>query len=568
MARLNCTLFGGFLTLAFALLFALPLKSQGTVGTLQLEPNATSGYILFSPNGSETTYLIDRCGREIHHWQTDGRPGLMAYLMENGDLVRTRRHQTGEFAGGGIGGIIERLDWDGNVIWRDTLATANYHQHHDIAVMPNGNILAILWEKWFAEDAIARGQLPELASEEIWVTRLVELHPLPGSGSEVIWSWSPWEHLIQDTDPALPNYGQPSEHPGRFDVNYEATAEASGPGFGQEAAYDWMHVNSVNYDAERDEIVLSSRHWNELWLIDHSTTSEEAASSTGGQHGRGGDLLWRWGNPAAYGRGTTQDQQLYGQHDAQFTPLSGAPSITVYNNGAGRPEGQYSTVHRLPLPLDESGGYIQPESTTPFAPDEPSWTYPQTPDWGFFSANVSGYQWLPNGHHLICQGASGRFFELDDQEAVVWDYINPINNLGPIQQGATPLQNGVFRALAIPLDHPGLVGRDLTPGAPLELNPLPFDCSVGLLDPVELMAPTVWPNPATTEIRISPLPPGASNALTIYNGKGQAVWRGAASGEAIVDIQFWPPGMYIGILHATNLPPASPAQMTFKFLVE
>ena len=150
----------------------------------------------------------------------------------------------------------------------------------------------------------------------------------------------------------------------------------------------------------------------------------------------------------------------------------------------------------------------------------------------------------------------------------MWDYINPINNLGPIQQGATPLQNGVFRALSIPLDHPGLVGRDLTPGAPRELNPLPFECSVGLIDPVELAAPTVWPNPATTQVRISPLPPDASNALTIYNGKGQAVWRGTASGEAVVDIQFWPPGMYIGILHATNPTPASPAQMTFKFLVE
>ena len=137
------------------------------MGTLNLSPNANQDYVLFSPNGAETTHIIDKCGRLIHQWETDGRPGLMAYFTDNGDLVRTRRHQTGEFLGGGIGGIIERFDWEGNMLWTDTLASPSHHQHHDIAVMPNGNILAILWEKWFAEDAIARGQLPDLASEEV-----------------------------------------------------------------------------------------------------------------------------------------------------------------------------------------------------------------------------------------------------------------------------------------------------------------------------------------------------------------------------------------------------------------
>ena len=174
------------------------------MGTLNLSSEANQDYVLFSPNGAETTHIIDKCGRQIHQWETDGRPGLMAYFTDNGDLVRTRRHQTGEFLGGGIGGIIERFDWEGNMLWTDTLASPSHHQHHDIAVMPNGNILAILWEKWFAEDAIARGQLPELASEEVWVTRVVELAPLPGTGSEVVWSWSPWEHLIQNTDPPFP----------------------------------------------------------------------------------------------------------------------------------------------------------------------------------------------------------------------------------------------------------------------------------------------------------------------------------------------------------------------------
>lgn len=550
--------FAAGVLLAVSCVVGIPNGSaQPTMGTLVLEPSANDGYVLFSPNGSESTYLIDKCGRRIHAWETEGRPGLMAYLMDNGDLVRTRRHQTGLFSGGGIGGIIERMDWDGEVLWRDTLADFTHHQHHDVAVMPNGNVLAIVWEKWFAADAIARGQLPELASDEVWVTRIVELAPTPPSGSEVVWSWSPWEHLIQNTDPALPHYGSPADHPERFDVNYGAVASGGGPGLGQEAAYDWMHVNSIHYHPNRDEIMLSSRHWNEVWIIDHSTTAEEAAGSTGGQHGRGGDLLWRWGNPAAYGCGGPDDQQLFGQHDAQFRTIDGAEVATVYNNGNGRPEGDYSTVHHIPLPLDAAGDYPAPQQGQPFDPPQPMWTYPEPVDADFFSPNISGYERLPNGHHLICEGASGRFFELNTEETVVWEYINPVNNSGPMMQGENPLQNGVFRATEIPTDHPGLQGRDLTPGAPLEINPVEVDCVMQASDPWAEHSVRIWADASSGRLHITGLHATQTATLTLCDAHGKVHWTGAVADGAVVDILFWPPGVYIGILRPTaplNLP--------------
>ena len=235
----------------------------------------------------------------------------MAYFMDNGDLVRTRVHQTGEFLGGGIGGIIERFDWEGNMLWTDTIATRLLTiTITTLLCSPMETSWPFYGKNGSLKTPLHAGQLPELASEEVWVTRIVELLPLTGSGSEVVWSWSPWEHLIQDTDAALPHYGDPADYPQRFDVNFQAISESGGAGLGQEATFDWMHVNSIHYHAERDEIILSSRHWNEVWIVDHSTTTEEAAGSSGGQHGRGGDLLWRWGNPAAYGQGDENDQDV------------------------------------------------------------------------------------------------------------------------------------------------------------------------------------------------------------------------------------------------------------------
>ena len=543
------------------------VKGQSTMGMLNIESEANEDYVLFSPNGFVTTYLIDKCGRHIHHWETEGRPGLMAYFTDNGDLIRTRRHQTGQFLGSGIGGIIDRFNWEGNLVWTDTIASISHHQHHDIAILPNGNILAILWEKWFADDAIARGQLPELTSEEVWVTRVVELSPLTGSGSDTVWSWSPWEHLIQDTNPALPNFGNPAVHPERFDINFEATAEITGPGFGQELAYDWMHVNSIDYNAERDEIILSSRHWNEVWIIDHSTSTKEAAGSTGGQHGKGGDILWRWGNPEAYGQGNEDDQVLFGQHDAQFVPNAEGLRISVYNNGIGRPGGNYSTVDHIDVPLDANGGY--PDlSDQDIQPQIAAWTYPTAPDFSFYSPNISGYTLLPDGNHLICEGAEGRFFELDSASNLVWEYVNPISNMGPLTQGNNPTQNSVFRVTSVPASHPGLAGRNLEPGEPLELNPIPSKCTLDLEDGKAPQTPSVWPNPTCSMLNIGNLNSVIPTKIEILNSTGQTHWTTSATNEITVDVRFWSPGMYVAILQQVHSDARPATSIIIKFLVQ
>ena len=87
--------------------------------------------------------------------------------------------------------------------------------------------------------------------------------------------------------------------------------------------------------AERDEVIVTSHNLHEVFVIDHSTTTEEARGSTGGRHGKGGDFLYRWGNPQNYDRGTSADRVFYVVHGANWIErgLEGAGNILVRQRG-------------------------------------------------------------------------------------------------------------------------------------------------------------------------------------------------------------------------------------------
>ena len=94
-----------------------------TMGLIYCDDRVNSGYTLFSPMYSDTTYLIDIHGREVHSWESPGgyRPGLSAYLLDDGDVLRTANlgsSTSGAFGGGGVAGRVERISWDLRIILR------------------------------------------------------------------------------------------------------------------------------------------------------------------------------------------------------------------------------------------------------------------------------------------------------------------------------------------------------------------------------------------------------------------------------------------------------------------
>jgi len=438
---------------------------QQTVGIFQNDSLAFNGYTLLFPSISKTTWLMDNCGNIVNEWESDYNPGLSAYLLENGDLLRTAKISS-EFLGGGTGGRIERFNWDGELIWSYNYSASEYHQHHDIEYLPNGNILIIAWEKHNYLEALEKGKNPDLqTSEEFWSERVVELQPQGSNGGQIVWEWHLWDHLIQDFDNTKANFGTVAEHPELLDINKGSIVT------------DWIHFNSIDYNEELNQILLSSRNLNEIFIIDHSTTTAQAASHSGGNSGKGGDFLYRWGNPKIYNQGTAANQKLFGQHDAQWIAMGmeDEGKLMVFNNGIGRPDGNYSTVDIWETPVDEAGNYML---NGVYGPTTLSWTYGNGYSNSFFSGNVSGAQRLPNGNTLICEGKFGYLFEVTYDANKVWDYVSPVVSQGFVTQGNEVVGNNIFRAYRYGANYPAFDNMELTSGNPLELNPTNQDCQL------------------------------------------------------------------------------------------
>ena len=208
------------------------------------------------------------------------------------------------FSGGGIGATVERYSWDGELLWSFRYANEDHCRHHDIAPLPNGNVLMIAWERKSKEEAIAQGRDPKLLEDDLWPDHVIEVQPEGTTGGKIVWEWHMWDHLVQDFDRDKPNYGVIYEHPELIDLNNTGSTPPATPeelrklrsvgytGGGDDDAdshrggSDWLHTNAIDYNPELDQIALSAKNFSEIWIIDHSTTTEEAASHRGGNTGQ------------------------------------------------------------------------------------------------------------------------------------------------------------------------------------------------------------------------------------------------------------------------------------------
>jgi hypothetical protein len=462
-------------------------------GLVTNEPGVSPGYVLFNPLLSDTTYLVNNDGEIVHTWQTPYSPGGGMYLLPNGHLVRPGRDPAMlGFRSGGTGGILQELDWDGNVVWEWRLSDAEQVQHHDIEPMPNGNLLVLAWEVKSPQEARRVGRRADQIPEQgLWPDWVLEIEPVPrGSGpggANIVWEWHIWDHLVQDQDPETVHYGDPAAFPARLDVNAgagtggvsaEELAQLQALGYVPEDATaddlesDFLHTNAIDYNPRLDQIALSVPSLGEVWIVDHATTTEEA-------RGPRGDLLYRFGNPKNYGRGATGDKRFFYQHDVRWIPdgWEGAGHLTLFNNGLERPNGAWSSIDEWEPPLGADGRYSIADGR-PFGPAQLAWQFVGSEPTSFYSPFISGAHRLANGNTMTCLGTGGRFLEVTRDGDVVWEYRNPFSGNVRNEDGTLPQPGleenpyAVFRATRIPADHPALAGKELVA---LDPQPAWFD---------------------------------------------------------------------------------------------
>ena len=509
--------------------------SQNTIGLQSYKPSLSAdGYNLLYPHNQPNVFLFDNCGRIVHAWEDDDGivPGNSAYITEDGNLIKCKRRQTSAvndpiWAGGG-GETVEVRTWENQLVARFDLNDSLMRLHHDVAPMPNGNILMIAWENKSFDESVAAGRDTSLmAQDKVWPEAILEWNP---SLDSIVWSWHAWDHLIQDRFPDKDNFGVVADHPELIDLNYDE----------HDGHPDWLHMNAIDYNPVLDQIVVSIPNFNELWVIDHSTTIEESASHSGGNSNKGGDLLYRWGNPQTYQKDNGDGQQLFFQHDVNWIDPLAEPGdesygdMVLYNN---RVSVSLSTVDIIKTPISDDGqSYLQNDGVyLPMTYDQRV-SHPGE-EVRSNSTSLSSAQVLDNGNFLICAGRWGFTYELTPENEVVWEYITPIKFGNRAEQGDTTFtisNNITFRLKRYSVDYRAFEGRDLAPMDYIELDPDTAYCNFLTTDTKEVVQEnfSIFPNPSDGQLILNREIQGHT-ILDIYNSSGQRIEHMDVSGSSI-----------------------------------
>ncbi|MBX7180643.1 MAG: aryl-sulfate sulfotransferase [Bacteroidia bacterium] len=515
-------------------------------------------YTLIAVQNQTSAKLIDTASATYHSWTLSGSTGYSAYMMPGGKLIRSLTAQNNTFMGGGMTGRLQMVDWNGTVLWDYTYSNSSYNLHHDFCPLPNGNILAIAYEAKTAAEVTTAGCNN---SHVMWPDKIVEFQPTGTNSATIVWEWHAWDHLVQDYDASKNNYGVVADHPELLDINYNNTSIVK----------DWMHMNGIDYNPILDQIAFSCHNLDQIFVIDHSTTTAEAASHSGGLSGKGGDILYRWGDPAHYDAPGTAILNVV--HDAHWIP-EGYPNagylVGFNNNGVSQNQ---SSVDLVSPPLNGFNYDWTPGSA--FSPS--SYTLRQTCNG--HSNNMGNSEQFPNGNMMVCIAQSGTVYEINSAGTQLWTYT--ANGTIPqahrytscfVSQDApaipTITQNGNTLSSSAGSTYQWYQNGVLIPGA-TEASYTPtesgyymvritddgdcykryseyfnFSISIGVDTPESQVLTTVFPNPSNGKVYINNIGlNGESFNVEVFDPVGRSILTAANSKE--IDLSGYGNGIYL-----------------------
>ena len=361
-----------------------------------MKTEVNDGLVLISDFSTESVVLVDIENNIVNSWEVNDYNLLRSYLTPDSILVTISKLNNLP--------VLQKYDWDGLLLWTFIFEEGECLIHHEQVILPNGNILAICKETIIAEENI-------YFNEDIVIDKIIEIEPLDNDQANIIWEWHFYDHLIQDYDPNMLNYGIISENPQLFNINaYNSLG-------------DFTHLNCVDFNSELNQIIFSSRSLNEIFIIDHSTTTEEAKSHIGGIYGKGGDFLYRWGNPINYNRGDFGDQKLHAPHAVNWinSDYPGGGNILLFDNEY---DVSISAIIEFQPPILSNGLYSL-DANEPFEPNEYTWINHSS---NYYSLSHSGAFRMPNGNTLITIFGVPPLYEIniieiDENGVLQWEYL-------------------------------------------------------------------------------------------------------------------------------------------------
>ncbi len=383
--------------LCLAAILIVSCKNDDDLGNIEeppIRPVIDNSLVLAVRNGSDEAFLLNKDDEKVFEWKFDANLGNDLELLPDGGLIGMFKLSNNSFAFGGFGGLIKILNVDGTTNWEFEYSTPDYLAHHDVEMLPNGNVLFLAWERITASEAQKVGVDTQF---DIFPEVLIEVDP---DTDEIVWEWHSFDHIIQDRFSNISTFGDVSENPQLIDINYALRDNG-----------DIMHANGIDFDASKNIIYMSVNFYSEVWVIDHSTSKDEAITNSGGNYGKGGDLIYRFGNPEAY-KNFEGERLFYNNHFPNFleTDQPGAGNILIYVNKDKNID--QSAVYELKMP--------DTFNLAPNTNNEPEveWSFTD-PD--LFYQRISGAVRLKNGNTLICEGDFG-FWEVAPNGEVLWKY--------------------------------------------------------------------------------------------------------------------------------------------------
>jgi hypothetical protein len=367
-------------------------------------PNqSVKGYTLFVPTRAEDVYLIDMAGQIVKTWRFDDvEPGLPK-LLSNGHLLLSCTDK----ATAARARQLEKDDYSDLELLALRLGGGyNTLREYDF----EGNLL------WSYSTATMHHDFHLCPNGDIlaphWEVMPDEAAKKVRGGVKKRGKQSP---MFGDNIIRVNRAGEEVER-WRLWQMFDPRKDPINP---MVSRLEWMHVNSVDL-SEEGQLLVSCRHNSRVALIDMAAH----------------EITWKYAEP-----------EISLQHHATFVP---GGNIQVFDNSLHKALG--SATSQI-LEIDPKSNDIV-------------WRYqPAVPE-QFFSGHLGGAQRLPLGNVLVCEGTSGRLFEVTRKGEIVWEWINPFVFGTPDGRQFT----WIYRAYRYPMDYPGLQGKELNPEAYRGLN--------------------------------------------------------------------------------------------------